>query len=565
MRVWASRGLTAEFLASVGARSVGGRCLPYGEGITYWPVIEVIKQLDALPSDPAAAASIRSLLRETDEAASAEEIAWAFRKLLEEQAPLICVFDDIQWGEETFLDLVEHLALLSTGAPILILCLARRELAERRREWPVALMLGPLPEAEVERADPAEAHGRPPREDRPRLRRKPPLRHRDGGDGCREPTARSSSRQPCRRCSPRDSTSSRRGSAPCWSEAAIEGEIFHRGAVQALSGSHPVTPRLASLVRKDLIRPDKAQIPTEDAFRFRHILIRDAAYGALTKATRAELHERFAGWLEQSGQELVELDEIVGYHLEQAYRYRAELGPADEHARTLASRAGERLGAAGRRALARWDLSAGVGLLERAAELLEHEDARRLPLLVDLGEALTWALQLPRAEAVLEEAHPAGECDGQRAARGPRAPHYPGRSQPTASVGGGSRSRRGCPAACDRYFRKPRRRARAREGVARDLRPPVRRLARTRWDGGNAPRPRARRARGRHTVPGSDQDRFRPPPRRHVGAPFRGARRSGGQPRLGRGDREPSGFGRRRSRWPHGSRRGKAASRRRAR
>ena len=107
---------------------------------------------------------------------------------------------------------------------------------------------------------------------------------------------------------------------------AVEGEIFHRGAVQALSDGRRVTPRLASLVRKDFIRPDTAQIPAEDAFRFRHLLIRDAAYGALPKATRAELHERFAAWLEQRGDDLVELDEIVGFHLEQAARYKAELG-----------------------------------------------------------------------------------------------------------------------------------------------------------------------------------------------------------------------------------------------
>ncbi len=90
--------LTADFLAAIDAQVVGGRCLPYGEGITYWPVVEVIKQLDSLPSDPAAAASIRSLLGETEEGTSAEEIAWAFRKLLAEQAPLVCLFDDLQWG-----------------------------------------------------------------------------------------------------------------------------------------------------------------------------------------------------------------------------------------------------------------------------------------------------------------------------------------------------------------------------------------------------------------------------------------------------------------------------------
>ena len=136
--------LAAEFLASVEAPIVGGRCLPYGEGITYWPVVEVVKQLDALPSDPAAAASLRSLLGETEEGTSAEEIAWAFRKLLEERSPLVCVFDDIQWGEETFLDLVEGVALLSSQAPILLLCMARPDLGERRPAWPVALRLEPL-------------------------------------------------------------------------------------------------------------------------------------------------------------------------------------------------------------------------------------------------------------------------------------------------------------------------------------------------------------------------------------------------------------------------------------
>ena len=109
--------LVAEALAAVEARVVRGRCLPYGEGITYWPVVEVVKQLAALPSDPAAAAAIRSLLGESDVGTSGDEIAWAFRKLLEEQAPLVVVFDDIQWGEETFLDLVESTALLSAGAP----------------------------------------------------------------------------------------------------------------------------------------------------------------------------------------------------------------------------------------------------------------------------------------------------------------------------------------------------------------------------------------------------------------------------------------------------------------
>ena len=113
------------------------------------PVVEVLKQLDALPSDPAAAEALRSLLRETEHATSAEEIAWAVSRALEEQAPLVVVFDDIHWGEETFLDLIDGVALLSSRAPLLLLCLARPELTDRRPEWPVALRLRPLPDEEV--------------------------------------------------------------------------------------------------------------------------------------------------------------------------------------------------------------------------------------------------------------------------------------------------------------------------------------------------------------------------------------------------------------------------------
>ena len=126
--------VVAETLAAVEARVLREHCLPYGDGITYWPVVEVVKQLGKLPSDPIAAAAIRSLLGDSDAATTADEIAWAFRKLLEEQAPLVVVLDDIQWGDETFLDLVESTALLSAGAPILLLCMARPELLDRRHD-----------------------------------------------------------------------------------------------------------------------------------------------------------------------------------------------------------------------------------------------------------------------------------------------------------------------------------------------------------------------------------------------------------------------------------------------
>ena len=176
--------LAAEALASIEARVVRGRCLPYGVGITYWPVVEVVKQLDALPSDPAAAAAIRSLLGESEAGTSAEEIAWAFRKLLEEQAPLVVVFDDIQWGEETFLDLVEHVALLSGGAPILLLCMARPELLDSRPSWPVTVRLEPLSRRGCGQPDRGRlCAGGAAREDRPCGGRQPAVHRRDAGDG----------------------------------------------------------------------------------------------------------------------------------------------------------------------------------------------------------------------------------------------------------------------------------------------------------------------------------------------------------------------------------------------
>ena len=168
---------------------------------------------------------------------------------------------------------------------------------------------------------------------------------------------------------------------------AIEGEVFHHSVVQALTPEEPrLTSQLTALVRKELIRPDRPLLSGEDAFRFRHLLMRDAAYEGLPKAERAELHEQFADWLEEHGAELVELDELLGYHLEQAYRYRRELGQLDAHAQALATRAGERLAIAGSRVLLRQDYYAGLNLLERAADLFPDE-RRDGPFEIELGYA----------------------------------------------------------------------------------------------------------------------------------------------------------------------------------
>ena len=403
--------LVQEFLSGVDATIVGGRCLPYGEGITYWPVVEAVKQLGVRPGDPAAAAALDSLLGETEAAASAEEIAWGFRKALEHAAaedPLVVVFDDIQWGEKTFLDLVEHIGLLSRGAPILLLCMARRELTEYRTGWPVALSLGPLSDDSVLKLVP-ETIDADLRERIARTSGGNPLFVEEmvamAAESDGEVTLPSTLQVLLAARLDQLGPSERRV-LEC---AAVEGEIFHRGAVRALAGEDDqVTPHLAALVRRALISPHRAQVAGEDGFRFHHLLIRDAAYEALTKANRAELHERLADWLGK--QELVELDELLGYHLEQAARYKAELGAPDP---ALAERAGSHLAAAGQRAFWRTDEPAAASLLQRALEL-----TRPLHLDVHVELALTDVLSMvePRKAAVLaEKAAERAQAEGDRA------------------------------------------------------------------------------------------------------------------------------------------------------
>jgi class 3 adenylate cyclase/tetratricopeptide (TPR) repeat protein len=365
--------LVAELLDSVDARLVRGRCLPYGEGVGYWPVVEVLQQLDLLPADEYAAAAVRSLLGGSATPTPADEAAWAFRKTLERAAaerPLVVVFDDIQWGDDSFLDLVEHVALFCSGASLLLVCMARLELLDRRPGWPVALRLQPLTEDDVGAMLPTTLE--------PGLRERivtaaggnplfvqemVAMAAESEGDVTVPPTLQALLAARLDQLEHAERAVLERG--------AVEGEVFHRGSVQALAGDEQVTPRLAALVRKQLIRADRAQLPGDDGFRFRHLLIRDAAYDALPKATRAELHAAFARWLEQHGQSLVELEEILAYHLDQACRYREEVGLPPDPALLEAARA--RLRASGLRAMVGTEYPAAVRFFTRALELARDD------------------------------------------------------------------------------------------------------------------------------------------------------------------------------------------------
>jgi predicted ATPase/class 3 adenylate cyclase len=444
--------LVQEFAREVGAEAtvLYGCCLPYGEGITYWPLAEIVRDmLDAEPSSAAIAALlphderadlIAELISESlglsgTNVVGSEQTFWAVRRLFESLAqtrPFVVVFDDLQWAEPTFIDLVDYVADHTRDAPVLLLCVARPELFDTRPDWGggkrhaattsleplhdddtrrlIANLLGgdSLPDPVQKRiADLAEGNALFTEEllamlvDEKRLVRKDQRWVVAGELGDlhipQEINAFLAAR--LERLPEGERTLLVRGS--------IEGALFHYGALHELSpelSESSLHRDLASLVRRDLIRPDRASISGDDAYRFRHILIRDAAFDSLSKATRAGLHEQFAEWLERAaGTRIREYEEIVGYHLEQAYRCRAGLRPAAELA-SLGVRASQRLDSAGRRALARGDLPAAIGLLERAMELLAVDEPRRRLLLSQLGEALIEAGRLSDAERVLAEA-----------------------------------------------------------------------------------------------------------------------------------------------------------------
>ncbi|HYI75699.1 MAG TPA: adenylate/guanylate cyclase domain-containing protein [Gaiellaceae bacterium] len=399
--------LVADFLERVGADAdvLRGRCLSYGEGITYWPLVEMLVPLGVEP--------------EAVVASSPAETRVGFRRLLEARAadrPQVAVIDDLQWAEPEFVDLVEHVADLSRDAPIFLLCIARNELLDARPGWgggklnATSLLLEPLRDDDCEtlianllgerdlatdaRVRITEASGGNALfvEEMVAM-----VRESGNGEGLAVPPtinallqARIDGLEPELRL--------------VLERAAIEGEVFHVGAVADLSADEArlaLDEHLAALVRKDLVRPERSVIAGLDAYRFRHLLIREAAYASMPKELRAQLHERYAEWLERTADESAfELDEIVGYHLEQALLLRQELGVRDDD---LATRAAARLLAAGTRALGRADHPAAGGLLQRAVDIRSADDRLHLRAMFTLGRVFMRRGDFVRAESQLLE------------------------------------------------------------------------------------------------------------------------------------------------------------------
>jgi class 3 adenylate cyclase/tetratricopeptide (TPR) repeat protein len=439
------------------ATVVRGRCLPYGDGITFWPIVEVVRNAAGIFDDDSpevARQRISDLL-----AGSAEreqilerltsviglspsrfpvaEVFWGTRKFLEvmaAQRPVVVLFEDVHDAEPTFFDLIEHLVeTLPSSASVLILAAARLPLLDKRAELGTAdrsarIQLAALAEADAGMLVEAlfgasvqdELKGRIARatEGNPlfteqlvsMLVDKGHVRRVDDGwaatadIGALEvpPTIQAL-------LAARLDALSREERATI-EPASVIGLVFAQTAVAELVPAtlrSSVQVQLAAMDRKQLLQreggPELEAEGEGEAYRFRNLLIRDATYGSLLKRARAQLHERFVQWAERINRERgreEEFEEILGYHLEQAYRYRTELGPIDAEGRTIGARAAAKLGAAGRRALGRGDIPAAVNLLDRASGLMDTTSPERVDTLTDLSEA--------RLEA--------GDTDGSRRA-----------------------------------------------------------------------------------------------------------------------------------------------------
>jgi class 3 adenylate cyclase len=447
--------LTEEALDELGDRAthLSGRCLPYGEGITYWPIRETVLQACGIPADSdtehvRAAITARlegdehegrilegvaQLLGLGGAVGTPEETFWGFRRFLEilsRTHPLVVVFEDIHWAEPGFLDLIEYLADF-TRAPVLLVCNARPDLLEVRPAWGAGrqssmtitlssltddegdvlvdnLLGGPETDETVRRHVVHASEGNPlfVEEIVRMLLDQEALRLEEGRWVRRSdldalevpPTISALLSARLERLDEEERAVAQR--------ASVVGKVFYWGAVAELTPKDErerVGRHLQSLIRKDLLTPELSQFTGEDAFRFRHILIRDAAYQAIPKEIRAELHEHLASWVEgRVGGGETQFEEIIGHHLEQAHRYRQELGLPEERSAALAIEGGQRLASAGQRALSRRDVPAAVNLLRRAAVLLPEAHAARGGLMNDLAQALIDHGDLRGAAEVLD-------------------------------------------------------------------------------------------------------------------------------------------------------------------
>jgi class 3 adenylate cyclase/tetratricopeptide (TPR) repeat protein len=415
--------LAEEFVGELqGLATVAvGRCLSYGEAITYHALAEILQELVGREPDRRIAElvgadaelvgrRVRATMGLDRDTAPAEETFWAIRRLFESVAaerPLVAIVDDLHWGEPLLLDLLEYLAGFSADAPILILCLARSELFETRPSWAAGEVVGLEALAESEARELVHAIGEgeigPPEEARivrtaegnPLFLEQLVATRAECGAEHLPPnvqavlTARVASLDP--------------GERRVLEHASVEGRNFRWSVVAELlpeEARESLGRDLMALVRRQLIEPDPSVFAGEDGFRFSHVLIREAVYEGLPKEACADLHEQLASRLRDGpGSE----DEVIGHHLEQAFRAWSQLGLAGNRA-DLAREAQERLHAAAHKVLLGGDPDAAADLLARAVSLLPADESSRVSLLPTLGTALFEAGRFSEADGVLTEA-----------------------------------------------------------------------------------------------------------------------------------------------------------------
>jgi class 3 adenylate cyclase/tetratricopeptide (TPR) repeat protein len=422
--------LAKALLEDVVERStvVTGRCLPYGEGITYYPIVEIVRRLAGGSSEAAIselvgggaegeriASRVARAVGFSQGSVAVEEAHWAVRRLFEIQAqrrPLIVAVDDLHWAEPTLLDLVEHLVSSASDTRLLWLLLGRPELLERQPAWiqaatrSVVLPLGPLSDEDASELVTALAGGTVDSDENEML-----LATAEGNPFFLEQLVASRGETGATPAGPPPTVQALiaaridglpRPEREVIDRAAVEGRNFNRSAIESLLpqvARAGLDQALVSLERRELVLPGDSELPGETSYRFTHLLVRDVAYELLAKDTRAEFHEAYAGWLE--GVPGGAPPELIGFHLEQAYRCHSELRPGAGAQRVhLAQRAAQYLGAAGHAAIDRGDLPGGVNLLERAIALIPTHEAGRA-MLPELGIALVGLGRLAEAEELL--------------------------------------------------------------------------------------------------------------------------------------------------------------------
>ncbi len=419
--------LVQELVSEVGERAtvLVGRCPSYGDGVTYRPLAEIVRQIagseprarieELVGADERVAGLVLSAIGLSEAPAQAEETFWAVRSLLERLAgelPLVVVVEDVHWAEPTLLDLLDYLVAFSSGHPILLICLARPEFLEMRPGWVAPLpnrslvLLEALSEREArELVEAAGAGGLKTdsaagivemAEGNPLFLEQLVAVGAENGDSALPSSIQAVLAARIDHLEPGARTALEYGS--------VQGQAFYVNAVAELLPEEEraaIATHLVSLVQRQLIQADRSDLPGQDAFRFAHGLIRETAYQGLPKQQRAEMHEHLARWLEAWPDAQ---DETVGHHLGEAHRLLTELGHSGERERSLAAAAATRLSAAAESALLRGDPPAGARLLERAEWLLRSDEAARTELLPALGATLFEAGRMDDATRVLDQA-----------------------------------------------------------------------------------------------------------------------------------------------------------------